>query len=87
MSGRGLAGFLSAEKLPVPLLRPARRIPMEQLHVNLVLDKEMLGKVITYYIYRSREMESGRPTIDGVYIQRGTVGINPPEHMKLLLEW
>jgi hypothetical protein len=60
---------------------------MEQLHVNLVLDREMLGKVITYYVYRSQEMEGARPIIDGVYIQRGTVGANPPEHMKLSLEW
>lgn len=60
---------------------------MEHLHVNLVLDKEMLSKVSSYYIYRSQEMEGSRPIIDGVYIQYRTVGATPPEHMKLSLEW
>ena len=60
---------------------------MKQLRLNLVLDREMLQKVIGYYMYRSQEEERDRPTVDGVYIQRETIGENPPENMTLLLEW
>jgi hypothetical protein len=40
-----------------------------------------------YYQYKSQEEENGRPIIDGVYIQREIIGENPPQKMKLLLEW
>lgn len=38
---------------------------MEQLHVNLVLDREMLSRVIGYYMYRSQETERGRQQLMG----------------------
>lgn len=61
---------------------------MEQLRLNLVLDREMLRKVAGYYLYRSQEEgENGTPVVSGVYIQRETIGENPPENMRLLLEW
>ena len=58
---------------------------MEKLELTLLLDKDY--DLLRYYLYRSREEENGRPIVDGVYIQRDTVGENPPEKMKLLLEW
>ena len=60
---------------------------MNRIRANLRLDSEMLKKVPTYYIYRSQEEERGRPIVDGVYIQRETIGVDPPEKMTLLLEW
>ncbi len=40
-----------------------------------------------YYQYKSQEEENGRPIVDGVYIQREKIGNNPPEEIKLVLEW
>ncbi|MDP1808209.1 MAG: hypothetical protein Q8L35_01580 [Actinomycetota bacterium] len=60
---------------------------MEQLRVSISLDRAMLGKVGGYYLYRSQEEQSGRPIIDGVYVQRETIGDVPPATMTLLLEW
>ena len=60
---------------------------MEKLRSTIVLDTDYLHRVENYYIYRSQEEERGRPIVDGVYIQRETIGENPPEKMKLLLEW
>jgi hypothetical protein len=60
---------------------------MKQLRFNFKLDDEMLNKLPTYYLYRSQEQERGRPIIDGVYIQRETLGLNPPKDMTMLLEW
>jgi len=51
------------------------------------LDKDMLPKLIGYYLYRSEEQEYGRPVIDGVCIQRGKIGEEPPDNMTLSLEW
>ena len=60
---------------------------MQRLRLNMILDREQLGKVIGYYMYRSQEMELNRPIIDGVYIQRKQLGETPPESLTLLLEW
>lgn len=60
---------------------------MEKLQLTLILDREMLRKVTGYYIYRSQEEEKDSPIVDGVYIQRETIGENPPKNMTLLLEW
>jgi hypothetical protein len=60
---------------------------MNHLRLNLILDREMLPKVISYYIYRSQEQDKGRPIVDGVYIQRESMGRRPPENMTLSLEW
>ncbi len=60
---------------------------MNQFSTNLVLDKDMLPMLISYYLYRSEEQEHGRPVIDGVCIQRGKIGEEPPDNMTLSLEW
>ena len=60
---------------------------MKELHFNLKLDDENTSKMPTYYLYRSEEQEGGRPIVDGVYIQRQTLGPNPPGEMSLMLEW
>jgi len=60
---------------------------MTQFRANLVLDRAMLPKVLSYYLYRSEEQEHGGPVIDGVYIQKGQLGEEPPDHMTLSLEW
>jgi hypothetical protein len=54
---------------------------------TLKLDEELLKKVTTYYIYRSEEHNGPRPVVDGVYIQRPTIGAEPPKKINLLLEW
>ena len=60
---------------------------MTHLDANLSLDTEILENLPTYYLYRSREERGDRPIVDGVYLQRKTLGVNPPKTMKLLLEW
>ncbi len=60
---------------------------MNRFHCTLILDKDMLHKVENYYIYRSQEEERGRPIIDGVYVQRETIDINPPENIDISLQW
>ena len=60
-------------------------VSVEQLRFNLKLDNEHI-KLPTYYLYRSEEYEGNRPIIDGVYIQRGTLGPNPPKDITILLE-
>ena len=60
---------------------------MKELHFNLKLDDENTSKMPTYYLYRSEEQEGGRPIVDGVYIQRQTLGPNLPGEMSLMLEW
>jgi len=60
---------------------------MKQLRLSLVLDREQLCKVIGYYVYRSQEGGRSRPVVGGVYIRRKMVGENPPERIRLLLEW
>jgi hypothetical protein len=55
--------------------------------LELILDTEMLPKVGAYYLYRSKEINGGRPIVDGVYVQRATLGDIAPEHMNLTLEW
>ena len=59
---------------------------MKQLRFNLKLDDEESSKIPTYYLYRSEEQQGGRPIVDGVYIQRNTLGPQPPKLMNLLLE-
>ena len=58
---------------------------MVKLELTLILDK--YTSVKNYYLYRSQEEEGGSPIVDGVYIQRETIGENPPESMTLLLKW
>ena len=60
---------------------------MEQASFHLVLDKHMLTKVIGYYIYRSQEQHYDRPVVDGLYIQRNTLGEYPPEEMIVSITW
>jgi hypothetical protein len=60
---------------------------MKQMRFNLKLDQEETSKMATYYLYRSEEQEGLRPIVDGVYIQRGTLGAEPPNAMSLVLEW
>ncbi len=57
------------------------------MDLTLVLDRTMLQKVIGYYIYRSEEVEEGRPVVDGLYIQRQIAGNPPPATMKITIEW
>jgi hypothetical protein len=54
---------------------------------KLKLDKEMLSKTPTYYIYRSEEMSGKRPVLDGIYIQRSAIGSNPPDEIHAVFEW
>ena len=56
---------------------------MEKLQSTIVFYNEYEK----YYQYKSQEEENGRPIVDGVYIQREIIGNNPPEKMKLVLEW
>lgn len=60
---------------------------MKQFRATLKLDKELLAKTSTYYIYRSEEKNGPRPIVDGVYMQRDALGAEPPEEISLLLEW
>lgn len=60
---------------------------MKNWRGKLKLDKEMLARMPTYYIYRSEEQAGPRPVIDGVYIQRGALGPNPPEEMNAVFDW
>ncbi len=60
---------------------------MAQLTLHLILDREMLLKVAGYYLYRSEEQLYGRPVVDGVYIQRSTLGAPPPEEMTISMQW
>ncbi len=56
---------------------------MEELQSTIVFYNEYEQ----YYQYKSQEEENARPIVDGVYIQRQIIGDNPPEKMKLVLEW
>ncbi len=60
---------------------------MKQLHFTLRLDQDKTDKMSTYYLYRSEEYTGQRPVIDGVYVQRDTIGLTPPETVSLILEW
>ncbi len=54
---------------------------------TLVLDKAMLAKTPTVYIYRSRETYAGRPIIDGLYVQRSHLAEPAPEQIAITIEW
>ena len=55
---------------------------------NLVLAQEELRMGNRYYLYRSQEEDArGRRKIGGVYILQKEIGRNPPENMKIVLEW
>ncbi len=54
---------------------------------TLVIDKEQEEKLSGYCLYRSVEKQSGRPTIDGVYIQRRHLANQPPDEITITLEW
>lgn len=60
---------------------------MKNWRGKLQLDKRLLDTASAYYIYRSEEKAGARPVIDGIYIQRASVGPNPPEEMTLALDW
>lgn len=60
---------------------------MMRIELTVTLDKEMLRKVVGYYLYRSELLEGTRPIVDGIYIQRETIGEYPPESMELTLTW
>ena len=60
---------------------------MNKWQGKLKLDKEMLSKTPTYYIYRSEEMAGKRPVLDGIYIQRSAIGSNPPQEISAVFEW
>jgi hypothetical protein len=60
---------------------------VKRLRLSLKLDKEQTNKMPTSYLYRSEEHEGGRPIIDGLYVQRRTIGTKPPAEMSVVLEW
>jgi len=60
---------------------------MKNWRGKLKLDKEMLTRTPTYYIYRSEEKAGTRPVLDGIYIQRGALGPNPPDEINTVFEW
>lgn len=60
---------------------------MKNWRGKLKLDKEMLTRTPTYYIYRSEEKAGPRPVLDGIYIQRGALGANPPDEINAVFEW
>jgi len=61
---------------------------MPKLEYILVFAQEELRKGHIYYLYKSQEeYEGGYRKIGGVYILQGEIGKNPPEKMKLQLEW
>ncbi|HEY3303210.1 MAG TPA: hypothetical protein VGL70_06705 [Candidatus Binatia bacterium] len=60
---------------------------MKNWRGKLKLDKEMLTRTPTYYIYRSEELAGKRPALDGIYIQRSTLGPNPPDEINAVFEW
>ncbi len=62
-------------------------IRRERVDLTLVLDRTMLEKVAGYFIYRSAEMEEGRPIVDGLYMQRQVVGSPPPATMRITIDW
>jgi hypothetical protein len=54
-----------------------------QLRFTLKLDSDKTDKMIAYYLYRSEEFNGDRPIIDGVYVQRSTIGPTPPETLSV----
>jgi len=60
---------------------------MRQFELTVTLDKDMLPKLIGYYLYRSEEFEGKRPIVDGLYVQRDSIGPYPPDSMELTLTW
>ncbi len=56
------------------------------MDLRLVLDRKESEKLARYYIYRSEEMEEGRPVVDGLYVQRQVVGRPPPETMRVTID-
>ena len=53
----------------------------------LELDRKMLPKVLTRYVYRSRDVDSSSPIVDGFYVQRSMFSEQPPEEITLTIEW
>lgn len=52
---------------------------------TLELDETATRKVGGYFIYRSQELSGERPAVDGVYVQRGTLGDDPPKSLEMSL--
>jgi len=47
----------------------------------------MLAKVVGYYIYRNEDENNTKSVVNGIYINREALGLDPPESMSLVLEW
>jgi hypothetical protein len=60
---------------------------VNQLRFTLKLDQDKTSEMPTYYLYRSEEYGGNRPVVDGVYVQRNTIGPRPPDTMSIVLEW
>jgi len=60
---------------------------VKQLRFLLKLDSNGTQKMPTYYLYRSEELNDGRPIVDGFYVQRSALGSTPPDTLSILLEW
>ncbi len=61
---------------------------MAKLESVLVFAQDELRMGHRYYLYRSQEEdERGYREIGGVYILQEQIGENPPEEIKLILEW
>ena len=57
------------------------------LQLTMIVDRSMLTKVEGYYVYRSQEVENDRPVVDGLYVQRQAIGDEPPEALRVTIDW
>ena len=57
------------------------------MDLRMVLDRSMLERVRTYFIYRSEEVAGDSPIVDGLYVQRRALPDPPPETLRISITW
>jgi hypothetical protein len=76
------------DELPARIrLRLGSKLTGGRLSYELELDREMLQKVASKYLYRSREMVGSYHSVGGIYVLRSELGERPPDTLCCSLEW